>query len=267
MNPLRALWGRLTRDADEEERARAVAAGLKALRQDLKALRRDMTAVAGHAEDVSRQLAQIRLLQQQGSRHMPAVFDELAALMTPEGVRSHVRAAVEGATYADDPSPRLLIDALWPGDVYAALVEAIPDPVFFEGPAAGACTLRVPPRLAPAPAIAMWTLVADIVGDVVVPAVAARFRHLRERVTPGLDVAPGQLVRHPAGSKAPAPVARPSHWGLLVIDLSRVHEEPRTANTAVAIFTPAGAYHPLPPEAGVRCRYEVSFGDERHPVA
>lgn len=266
MNPLRALWGRLTRDAEQEERTRAVAAGLKALRDDVKAFRREMTAVAAHAEDVSRQLAQIRLLQH-GSRHTPAVLDELAALIAPDGVRSHVRAAVEGATYVDDPSPRLLIDALWPADVHAALVEAIPDPVFFDGPATGAQTLRVPPRLAPAPAIATWTLVAEIVGGVVAPAVAARFSHLRDRVTPALDVAPGRLVRHPAGSSAPAPVARPSHWGVLVIDLSRVNEDPRGANTAVAIFTPAGAYVPPDAASGVRCRYEVSFGDERHPVA
>lgn len=266
MNPLRALWGRLTRDAEREERARADAVALKALRADVKAFRREMTAVAAHAEDVSRQLAQIRLLQH-GSRHAAAVFDELAALMEPETVRAHVRAAVEGATLVDDPSPRLLIDALWPRDVYAALVEAIPDPVFFEGPVADAHTLRVPPRLAPAPAIATWTLVADIVADVVAPAVAARFNQLRERVTPALDVAPGRLVRHPAGASAPAPVARPSHWGLLVLDLSHVDEERRAANTAVAIFTPAGAYLPSAPEAGVRCRYEVSFGDERPHVA
>jgi hypothetical protein len=262
VNPLRTLLRRLTRDADEEERARAGAAGLKALRQDIQTFRREMTAVAARFEDVSRQLARIRLLQH-GSGQMAAVFDELAALMAPDGVRSHVRAAVEGATYVDEPSPRLLIDAIWPRDVYAALVEAIPDPVFFEGPAAGARTLRVPPRLAPAPAIATWTLVADIVGDVVAPAVAARFNHLRKRITPALDVAPGRLVRHPAGANARAPVARPSHWGLLVIDLSRPNEEPRAANTAVAFFTPAGAYVPSAPEAGVRCRYEVSFGDER----
>ena len=266
MNPLRALWGRLTRDDEQEARTSAVAASLKALRVDVKECRREMTAVAAHAEDVSRQLAQIRLLQH-GSRQTPVVLDALAALMAPDGVRSHVRAAVEGATYVDAPSPRLLIDALWPREVYAALVDAIPDPVFFDGPATGAQTLRVPPRVAPAPAMATWTLVADIVGDVVAPAVAARFSHLREGVTPALDVAPGRLVRHPSDASAPAPVARPSHWGLLVIDLSRVNEEPRTANTAVAIFTPAGAYVPPALEAGVRCRYEVSFGDERQPVA
>ena len=262
MNPLRALLRRLTRDAEEEERTRALAAGLKALREDVKTCRREMTAVAAQAEDVSRQLAQIRLLQH-GSRDTPAVLDGLAARMVPDGLSAHVRAAVEGATYADDPSPRLLIDALWPRDVHAALVEAIPDPVFFDGLATGAQTLRVPPRLAPAPAIATWTLVADIVGGVVAPAVAARFSHLRDRLTSALDVAPGRLVRHPAGSNAPAAVARPSHWGLVVIDLSRATDEPRTANTAVAFFTPAGGYDPSAPEAGVRYRYEVSFGDAR----
>lgn len=266
MNPLRALRARLTRDAEREERARALATELKALRDDVKAFRREMTAVAAHAEEVSRQLAQIRLLQHD-SRHTPAVLDELAALMAPDGVRSHVRAAVEGATYVADPSPRLLIDALWPRDVHAALVETIPDPVFFDGPATGAQTLRVPPRLAPAPAIAAWTLVADLVGGVVAPAVAARFSHLRESVTPALDVAPGRLVRHPAGANVPAPVARPGHWGVLVIDLSSGHGELRTANTAVAFFTASVPYVPPVPESGVQWRYEVSFGDARRPVA
>ena len=254
MNPLRSLLGALTPEADEHaERARAVAASLKALRADVQSMRREMAAVAASADAVSRQVAQVRQLQS-GSPDTPARLDELAALMATDRVALHVRAAIERAA-TDEALQRLAIAALWPGDVYEVLTGAIPDPVFFEGPDSGAQTLRVPPRLAPVDAIAIWTFVAEIVNDVVVPAVAARFQ-----VSGALDVAPGRLVRRPAGSTAAPASVKAWHRGLIEIDLTRPQEEPARANTALAVFAPAAPHVPLAPETGVRYTYEVWFG-------
>lgn len=261
MNPLRALLAALTPEADEHaEHARALAAALKALRGDVQSIRREIGAVAGRAEAIGRQLAQVRALQH-GSRDTPAGLDELAALIATERVVAHVRAAVERAVRGEHPGPRLAIDSFWPDDVYEALTGAIPDQVFFDGASAGAQTLRVPPRLAPVAAIATWTFVAEIVEDVVVPAIAARFG---ETPSGALDVAPGRLVRRPAGSDAPPAFARAGHWGLIVMDLTPAQQAASaTANTALAIFMPAATDVPPAPQEGVRHTYEVWFGSGR----
>jgi hypothetical protein len=255
VNPLRSLLRALTPEADEQaDRARAVAASLKALRADLQSMRREMAAVAARAEAVSRQAAQARRLQR-GGPDTPAQLDELAALLGTDRVTSHVRTAVARAAGPEEPRSRLVIESLWPDDVYEALRRAIPDRVFFEGPDSGPQTLRVPPRLAPVDAIAVWTFVAQVVSGVVVPAVAERFR--RSDV---LDVAPGRLVRRPAGSSVPPISMKAWHWGLIEIDLTSPQDGPAAANTAVAILTPATTFAPPAPQWGVRHTYEVWFG-------
>jgi hypothetical protein len=256
VNPLRALLNALTREADEHAaRARDVAVSLKGLRADVGAMHREIAAVAARAAAVSRQVAQVRRLHD-GGRDLPAVLDGLASVLDADRVGAHARAAVERAACQQHPSPRLAIETLWPADVYAALTRALPDPVFFDGPTSGAQTLRVPPRLAPVVAIATWTFAARIVEDVVVPAVAARFG-----TAPGaLDVAPGRLVRRPAGSSVPALAVKPWQQGVIVIELA-APQDAETANTAVAILS-AAADSPPAPGTGVRHTYEVWFGAE-----
>jgi hypothetical protein len=263
VNPLRALLSALMPEADEHAaRTHAVAVALKTLRADVHAMRRELAAVAARAEAVSRQVAQVRGLRQ-GSRDVAAMLDDLAALMDADRVRAHVRAAVDRAAFLDHPGPRLAIDALWPEDVYDVLTRAIPDPVFFEGMPAAGQTLRVPPRLAPVAAIATWTCVAGIVDREIVPAVTARFRSLLPASSGGaLDIAPGRLVRREAGSSAPPMTTKAWQWGLVEIDLTRPTEAPATANTALAVFTPAAAHVAPAPGTGVRHTYEVWFGSK-----
>ena len=263
MNPLRALVSTLMPEADEHAaRTRAVGVALKTLRADVHAMRRELAAVVARAEAVSRQMAQVRGLQD-GSRDVAAVLDVLAAVMDADRVRAHVRAAVERAALLDHSGPRLTIDGLWPNEVYEVLTGAIPDPVFFDGAPAGGQTLRVPPRLAPVAAIATWTFVASIVDREIVPAVAARFAPLLPASGGSeLDIAPGRLVRREVASSAPPMATKAWHWGLVEIDMTRSTEAPATANTALAVFTPAATYVPLAPAAGVRHTYEVWFGSK-----
>jgi hypothetical protein len=261
VNPLRALVRALTPEADAHAaRTRAVAIALKTLRADVQAMRRDMAAIVARADVVSRQVAQIRGIQA-GSRDVAATLDELAAVMDMDRVRAHVRAAVERAAFLDHPGPRLAIEALWPGDVYDALIGAIPAPIFFDGTPASGQTLRVPPRLAPVTAIATWTFAAAIVDREIVPAVAARFRPLLGASGDGaLDISPGRLVRREIASPAPPMTTKPWQWGLVEIEMAPPTGAAAIANTAVAVFTPAAAYVPPAPGTGVRLTYEVWFG-------
>jgi hypothetical protein len=257
VNPVRAWLAALTPEIEvQAARARDIAASLKALRGDLRSIGRDVEALAARAGAVSRQMAQVRQLQQ-GRREASVALDALATLMDVHRVGAHVRAAVERAARVDHPVPHLTMERLWPADVYAGLITAIPDPVFFDGPADGVQTLRVPPRLAPVASIAAWTFVAEIVETVVVPAIAARAGDLAGEA---LDMGPGRLVRRPAGSSAAPPIKVP-HRALLVIELGAYGGDGQ-ANSAVALFRPFTSDASPAHTAGARCTYEVWLGAE-----
>jgi hypothetical protein len=247
VNPLRALLAALTPEIDEHDtRMRAVGASLKTLRSDVRSLHREVAAVAGRAEALSRQVAQLRRLRD-GGRETAAMLDELAAVLATDRVAAHLRAVVDRAPSHDQPAPRLEIEALWPANVSQVLTEAVPDPVFFESAAPGARTLRVPPRLAPVSAIAIWTFVAEMIDGVVVPAAAARFGDL---LTLPLDVTPGRLVRRDAGAPLPPFATKPWQTAHLVIDL--------TSNAAsVTIGSGTGDVH-----EGGEHTYDVWFGSK-----
>jgi hypothetical protein len=244
VNPLRALLQALTPEVDAQAtRAKAIGASLKALRADVQAIRKEVAAVAVRAEAVTRQVAQARWLEIDA--RTPSTLDALAAVLVEARVAGHVHAAIEGAAGSGATRAGLVIERLWPADVHEALAQAIPDAVFFDGAESDAQTLRVPPRLAPVTSIAVWTFVAKIVHDVIVPAVAARLG-----VNGPLDVAPGRLVRRPAGSSPAAASIKPWHSVLIEIDLTL----PRAA------VMPVATYEPPAPATGVRHTYEVWFG-------
>jgi hypothetical protein len=245
VNPLRRLLAALTPEAEAQAaRAKAVGASLKSLRSDVQAMRKEMAAVAAVAEAVTREVAQARRLEV--DNRTPLALDALAGILNRDRAASHVRAAIARAPVPQGARAGLLIEQFWPDDVHEALAPAVPDAVFFDGPVWGAQTLRVPPRLAPVVSIVVWTFVAEIVRDVVVPAVAARVG-VGDRV----DVAPGRLVRRPPGSSAPPMALKPWHTVLIEMDLS--------APRAVVVVADPG-YEPPAPETGVRYTCEVRFG-------
>lgn len=255
MNPLRVLRSALAPETDEHvARIRAAAISLKALRYNLRSLQREVAAVSARAESVSRQVAQLRRLQHDG-RGTAERLDALAGVMDTARVASHVRAAVERAHRADRPVERLSIEALWPADVYQVLTGAIPDPIFFEGEGPAPRTLRIPPRLATVPEIAIWTFVGDMIDDVLVPAVAAR---LGDRLTAPLDLTPGRLVHHGAGIGARPPGAKSWQPWHVVIDLTPSGSA--TANTASVTLTSAAAADVAPCDSAVEYTCEMWFG-------
>jgi hypothetical protein len=217
VNPLRALLAALTPEIEAHDtRMRTIGASLKALRADVGGLRREVAAVAGRGQALSRQLAQLQRLRD-GSGHDTAVMlDELAAVLATDHVAAHLRAAVAGAPRNEHPVPHLVIERLWPGEVPQVLAASVPDPVFFDGAGGDARTLRVPPRVAPVAAIAIWTFVSELIEGVVVPAIVARFGDV---LTPPLDITPGRLVRREAGATLPPFTVKAWQTAHLVIDL------------------------------------------------
>lgn len=255
MNPVRALLAALTPEIEAHDtRMRALGASLKTLRADVRSLQRASAVVATRAEALSRQLAQLRGLRDGGGPDTPAVLDELAAVLAADRVATHLRAAIENAARHEQPIARLSIESPWPGEVHRVLTAAVPDATFFDAASPGARTLRVPPRLAPVSAIAIWTFVSRLIETVVLPAIAARFGDL---LAMPLDITPGRLVHRDAGALLPPFAAKPWQTAHLVIDLTS-----NAASVTIAGESAAPGATGVAPCESATLMYEVWFGSK-----
>ena len=219
---------------------------------------------------------------------------QLERVLEFDRVAAHARAAVERAEIAASDVPYLVALDLLPRDVYSAVLDAIPPPVFFEGRAAGGEHVRVPLRLGPIHSIVTWSFIDEVVRRALSDVLVARFAapleaHVRELFPAGppfaewardVTLIDGRLVRRTPGYAGPAAVDRP--WELLggLLDLAREqdgHEYgshlaslsiPFRGNRALLyVGPPQGlAYAPIPDDAAgaiERYTYEFSMGPTR----
>lgn len=236
-------------------------------------LRRRMEQLAAVREDESQLAARVARLER---------------VLDMSRVAAHVRSAVAGASLVVEPVPHLVAPDLLPADVYQAVIEAIPAPVFFDGRVARGQELRVPPRLAPVTVIVTWTFVNEIgrmMSDLLVARLAeplavytqGRFPSLLPPGERGVEMtlSEARIVRHVPGYQGGSSADRP--WdvarGVLCLrrpkDMeefgSRLHGEsiPLRANSLLACVGAADTfgYAPIPPDAPADTeRYTYEFG-------
>jgi hypothetical protein len=278
MNPakriVRAIMSRMAADRGE----------VQALRASTRALARDVDRMSAAAAGLAAELAAVRVQMDrlaalhEGEREAAVRMDALERVLERDRIARHIRAAVAQATLVDGPAPHAVIASLLPADVYAALVEAIPAPVFFESSDAGGGELRLPLTLAPTHAVATWDFLAGIVAEVLVPALAERFQPALERriaelcpsfaPTEHADISlvasPGRIIRRVPGWEAP-PRRRPWHLMTAVVCLARPGEGP-TANSALIVVHSPGALDGAVQRFGVpdvaQCAYEIQLGPD-----
>ena len=112
----------------------------------------------------------------QASGQLPPAWDV-------ERIGVHVRDAVDRASLHTDPYPHVIVPNLLPDDAFRVLLEAVPSEEFFEGDDPRRLDLKTPDRaILPLHWSAIWrSFSRDIVGGVLGPALAARFRpHARD---------------------------------------------------------------------------------------
>jgi hypothetical protein len=91
-------------------------------------------------------------------------------------VIAHVRAAVERAPLELDPFPHIVVDDLLPDDVYAEVVSAMPDVVFFKRENVTRQQMQVPFTFAPAYSQAVWDFFYEqVIEAALLPAIVAKF--------------------------------------------------------------------------------------------
>jgi hypothetical protein len=188
-----------------------------AQRQQIRELAREVSNLTSRLQHLERGLDQLRALRT--AEDDPHARSLLAAL-DPARATRHVRDAVAGAVRQDDPVPQLIVRDVWPPELIAAMLATMPAPAFFQSAPDGREILRLPPRLAPTPAM-------------VVLAFAARFVDLWP--DGGLSASAGALVRHPPDDATMAADHRPGHILTTVIDL-----QGGVPNRAVARSSTAG---------------------------
>ncbi len=297
-------WKGLIRAFDprvREGHARRVAAldaSNRLLRQELRDMHGVVEDLSTHLVLVQRQLEQLVALRREDAE-APARLDDLARVMDVGRISAHIGGAVADAEFIEQPVPHLVVRRFLPDDVYDAMVDAIPAPVFFDGGTARAREIRVPPLLAPLHSVAAWSVVADAVADSLTPALLARVSGPLERyatqwcasLSPrdqaGLRLVAdsGRILLRAPGRDAVLKRRRPWQWLMVTVDLARVADThdygsalrpvrsdtdpalvfPFRANSALVVVGPVGAhdYVPIPmsaPDGTVRYSYEVRIG-------
>ena len=262
------------------------------LRAQAGAVRSELSKLLSRTEILRRRVEQLSAVRDEAG-HLAAQIARLEQVLDFDRVAEHVRGAVTRASLAAEPVPHLIASGLLPADVYLAVIDAIPAPVFFDGRAEEGQELRVPPRLAPTAAIVTWMFLNEV-GRVLSDLLVARFEtplaaYARTRFPTlppiaqwGVEIAllEARLVRREPGyTGVPAPdrpwdfltgvycLARPGdteEFGS-VLDTTAV---PFRANAVLVFLGPASAqvYAPIPrgAPAGIeRHIYEFGLGPTR----
>jgi hypothetical protein len=209
-----------------------------AQRQQIRELAKAVSNLTSRLQHLERGLDQLRALR--AAEDDPQGRSLLAAL-DPARTARHVRDAVGRAVRQDDPVPRLIVRDVWPPELIEALLGTMPAPAFFQPGPDGREILRLPPRLAPTPAMVVLAFAVDLVRDVLGPALAARFVDLSAG---GLSASAGALVRHPPDDRTSPADHRPGHVLTTVIDL-----QGGVPNQAVAMSSAVGRFGVMPQPA------------------
>ena len=266
----------------------------------LDELEREVGAAGDAVAKLARDVGKLRRQVERLSALRTAAPAEAAQLRTLESaldfdrVVRHVEAACAAAELSADPVPHLVIPDVFPADVFAAIVEAIPEPVFFEAATAGSYELGVPPRLAPFQALVTWEFVKAVVLRAFSPALIARlheplaaFAGTRFPDLPPFDdwnvevtLSRGRIVRRQPGYTGAAGEDRP--WDLIttVVSVGGSQDDglygsvlgsrsfPFRPNGALAFVGPASLheYASIPRAAAqqaLRHTYEFGIGPTR----
>ena len=205
---MRRLWDRLSgRDSGMLEkhalRVKRLTASNRALRREVRDLHDAMVRLTKVTDAVELRTEQLMALHREdvGDGTRLARFE--AVFFDAGRIAAHIRAAVAEAELVRHPFPHLLASDLLPPDVHDALLDAIPERVFFDAAAVNEQRIPVPPQLAPLTSILTWQFVAEqIVNRMLVPALTKRFQSSGG----GFRVSETYLaLRQPGGTESPSP--------------------------------------------------------------
>jgi hypothetical protein len=169
-----ALRARLSpRDTAEVER---LAETIRTLEREAQDVRRSTARLEALVGSLNSQMEQLRTLRREdaGSGERLARFESVC---DPGRIATAVRTAVARAEPARVPFPHVVVPNLLPGEFFAALVDLMPSPEFFEAVPDHRARISIPPVLAPLASVVAWRFFADrVLRDAVAAAVLERLQ-------------------------------------------------------------------------------------------
>lgn len=161
--------GRLSRGHDQLHR------DLRALQQSVQRLADAQQTVFDRAARMERDAAQIRLALGMNDRDRREI-EALDTRLSFERVSAHIRSVLRGAELVLEPFPHIVVDRMWPNEIYQVIVRAIPPEPFFSEKDSIKQNIRVPMDFAPIFTSRVWEFVDRASRECVVPEVLRKFR-------------------------------------------------------------------------------------------
>ena len=144
------------------------------LRAQLGTIGRDIAEIRSTLAALTEREAQLRAIANADAaldRHEPS----LGPILDAEAIRSHVQSAVDAAALHLEPFPYAVVENLFPGKFYDALVRGIP-PVELFGGKVNKRQFVVPFPMGPAYGRRVWRFMAAAVAEPMAGILAAKFR-------------------------------------------------------------------------------------------
>ncbi len=134
-----------------------------------------LDSVTQKLEELALRERQLRAVQRTDAR-LDHRERELDAVLQPEAIASHVRAAIASATLKIDPFPYAVIDNLFPDAFFDALVRGLPPAELFADRPVNKQQLPVPFEIAPRYSRRVWEFMAGTVAaEIIAPAMIEKF--------------------------------------------------------------------------------------------
>jgi hypothetical protein len=169
------------RSASEQEHRGQLEGNLAALRESLAGLTKSTAAVGDRVAALDERLriaevrtAQLLELQADQAVESPGPGD-LERLLDLDRIAAHFRTAVDAAPLRDDPFPHVVVEGLFPDDVYDAVVSHLPPRVFFEEAPVNHQEITLPMLVAPRSSRVVWSAVHAVTSTELVPTLVAKF--------------------------------------------------------------------------------------------
>lgn len=175
--PLRGDLKRLTKRLDGVgARSEEIARRMEEIARRVEVIERHERKPTDGAERKRERVAQTSTLTAVLNAEQQARLALLPTVLHAPGVVEHVRRAIAMSPLLTDPYPHVVVEKLFPDDVYRLLLEAIPPPAFFGDRDPIKQNLRVPMSSGPDLAVRAWHFFDEVVAKQgIQPALVEKF--------------------------------------------------------------------------------------------